>query len=93
MKLTRFLNALHIRGAALSLVLPVLLMTAVCNDKFEVSIYKPDKICESDTPVTYSAIGKTAALDLADKIIDEHPCTDNPVKLLRGSTTNSISAK
>lgn len=87
MKLTRFSNARHIRGAACSLLLPILLMTAVCNDKFEVSIYKPDKICDSYTPATHAAIGQTPVIDKEEKSIDGQPCTENPVKLLRGSTT------
>lgn len=91
MKLTRFSNALHICGAALSLLLPILLMTAICNDTFDVSIYKPDKICDSSPPATYAANGQAPVIDMEDKTIDGHPCTGNPVKLLRGSTAISSS--
>ncbi len=92
MKTTHLLNALHIRGAARPLLFTILLMTAGCDEKFGLSISKPDKICDSDGPATYAAVGPTPVINREDKTIDITSCTGTPVKLLRSGIRTTRSA-
>ena len=82
MKTTRFLDAQHIRGGFGALLLPLLLMTAGCDEKFGLSIYKSDSTCDSGTSTSHAAAGPTPVINMKYKNIDRAPCTGSPVKLL-----------
>lgn len=91
MKPVRLSNALHIRGATYLLLIPTLLMNSGCNDKFEITIYKPDRICDSYTSAAHDDTDQTPMKDTSDRATDRPLCTGSPVKLLLTRTTSSVS--
>ncbi len=56
------------------------------NEKYTVSIYKPDKVWDSYTLPSGALGGYTPVIDMEGNVITRYPCAGNPAKLLPDST-------
>ncbi|NPU94868.1 MAG: hypothetical protein HPY82_23435 [Gammaproteobacteria bacterium] len=88
MKIFRSISRRTFHNGMLAMALFLLVGISGCdkNEKYTVSIYKPDKVWDSYTLPSSALGGYTPVIDMEGNVITRYACAGNPAKLLPDSS-------